>query len=255
MPLCWRRSTATSATILNTGPGPIYPAQRPGAGTFGASPLPALLSALRRSDPVPRLGLPGGWRRSVRPSLLIRREAGTSCRVESLRPAPGCHLHRRPADCALPGAVLVLDPPVGLPLPVQVPVNLRRYLPGGRAGALCNLAGSIYPPSATIRSNVRGHVRRRCTQHTPPKEASPQLGQALALRRPWRCPTPSRNAWRPARCRVRRPARRTRSSRRHGCARSALGGLRRRAVGGCLRRRPGALPPRFFLALSSFGVC
>jgi len=39
----------------------------------------------------------------------------------------------------------VLAPPENVPLPVQVTVNLRRYLPSGRAGAICNLVGGFFP--------------------------------------------------------------------------------------------------------------
>lgn len=38
-----------------------------------------------------------------------------------------------------------LDPPAGKPLPVTVPVNLRRYLPSGKAGSICSLSGLFIP--------------------------------------------------------------------------------------------------------------
>ncbi len=39
----------------------------------------------------------------------------------------------------------VLDPPAGRLLPVTVPVNLRRYLPSGKAGGICTLSGLYIP--------------------------------------------------------------------------------------------------------------
>ncbi|MCD1295356.1 hypothetical protein CUJ83_10125 [Methanocella sp. CWC-04] len=39
----------------------------------------------------------------------------------------------------------VLDPPAGKPLPVTVPVNLRRYMPSGKAGSICSLSGLFIP--------------------------------------------------------------------------------------------------------------
>ena len=37
------------------------------------------------------------------------------------------------------------DPEPGVPLPLNVPIDLRRYLPDGRAGAVCNCSGQLYP--------------------------------------------------------------------------------------------------------------
>jgi len=37
------------------------------------------------------------------------------------------------------------DPEPGVPLPLDVPIDLRRYLHGGRAGAICNCSGQLYP--------------------------------------------------------------------------------------------------------------
>ncbi len=39
----------------------------------------------------------------------------------------------------------VLDPPENVPLPVVVPTNLRRYLPSGKPGGICNLSGGFFP--------------------------------------------------------------------------------------------------------------
>ncbi len=39
----------------------------------------------------------------------------------------------------------VIDPPHHIRLPMVVPMDLRRYIPSGRAGGLCNLSGGLYP--------------------------------------------------------------------------------------------------------------
>jgi NRPS condensation-like uncharacterized protein len=39
----------------------------------------------------------------------------------------------------------VLDAPAGRPMPITVPVNLRRYLPSGKAGGICTLSGLFIP--------------------------------------------------------------------------------------------------------------
>jgi NRPS condensation-like uncharacterized protein len=44
----------------------------------------------------------------------------------------------------------VVNPEPNLPLPVMVPIDLRRYLPSGRAGAICNLASAFFPAIVRI---------------------------------------------------------------------------------------------------------
>ncbi len=41
--------------------------------------------------------------------------------------------------------IALLDPPAGARLPVELTVDLRRYLPSGRANAICDLAGACFP--------------------------------------------------------------------------------------------------------------
>lgn len=45
---------------------------------------------------------------------------------------------------------IALDPPAGKPLPVTVPVNLRRYLPSGKAGGICTLSGLFIPAISRV---------------------------------------------------------------------------------------------------------
>lgn len=39
----------------------------------------------------------------------------------------------------------IVDPPEGIPLPVQVPIDLRRYLPLGESSLIRNCLGALYP--------------------------------------------------------------------------------------------------------------
>ena len=41
--------------------------------------------------------------------------------------------------------IALFDPPAGEPLPVQVPVDLRRYVPGKASAAVCNLSSAVWP--------------------------------------------------------------------------------------------------------------
>lgn len=76
----------------------------------------------------------------------------------------------------------LLDPPAGARLPVQLTIDLRRYLPSGRAGAICDLSGAYYPVirhspgdrfEATLR-DVQAAVAKA-------KDGHPWLGSALFL--------------------------------------------------------------------------
>ncbi|HOG46994.1 MAG TPA: hypothetical protein PLJ35_21020 [Anaerolineae bacterium] len=54
----------------------------------------------------------------------------------------------------------LLDPPQGVPLPMVVAMDLRRHIPSGRAGAICNLSGGLYPaitrrPSAPFSATLQ----------------------------------------------------------------------------------------------------
>ncbi|MFH1151307.1 MAG: hypothetical protein V1748_12615 [Actinomycetota bacterium] len=70
----------------------------------------------------------------------------------------------------------------GTRLPVDVPVDLRRYLPEGKAGAVCNLSGQLYPvlehmdgePFEGTLARVREVMGRF-------KENSPGIGSATCI--------------------------------------------------------------------------
>jgi NRPS condensation-like uncharacterized protein len=76
----------------------------------------------------------------------------------------------------------VIDPPTGVPLPVLVPVDLRRYLPEARAEAVCNLSGIVLP--AISREGDAGFddtlIRVQQAMH-PLKTNNPGLGAAMLL--------------------------------------------------------------------------
>lgn len=74
------------------------------------------------------------------------------------------------------------DPEPGVRLPIQVPIDLRRYLPGGRAQAVCNCSGQLHPTierkpgegfAATL-ARVRGRMNSFKTR-------SPGVGAAILI--------------------------------------------------------------------------
>ncbi len=83
----------------------------------------------------------------------------------------------------------LFDPPPGEPLPVQVPVDLRRYLPGKAAGAVCNLSSAVWPAirresAATFASAVAAVIDAMA----PLKADDPGIGAALFVDRVFSLP-------------------------------------------------------------------
>ncbi len=82
------------------------------------------------------------------------------------------------------GLIELFDPPTGQPLPVQVPVDLRRYLPGRAAGAVCNLSSAVWPAvrretTATFEDAVAAVIDAMA----PLKADDPGIGAALFVDR------------------------------------------------------------------------
>ena len=76
----------------------------------------------------------------------------------------------------------VLNPPAGACLPVELTVDLRRYLPSGRANTVCDLAGAYFPvirhrPEASFDQTL-GEVQ---TAIAKAKAGHAWLGEALSL--------------------------------------------------------------------------
>ena len=76
----------------------------------------------------------------------------------------------------------ILDAPAGARLPVQLTIDLRHYLPSGRAGAICDLSGAYYPiirhsPGARFEVTL-GDVKAAVAKA---KAGHPWLGSALFL--------------------------------------------------------------------------
>ncbi len=76
----------------------------------------------------------------------------------------------------------VCDPPANAPLPVQMPFNLRRYLPGGRAGGVANLSGSSFPtlvyrPGESFEATLSQAQRALARAN----EGLPGVGQTVLL--------------------------------------------------------------------------
>ncbi len=76
----------------------------------------------------------------------------------------------------------VLDPPARAKLPVQLTIDLRRYLPTGRADAICDLAGVYYP---SIRHKPEAGFEQTLddvqTAVAKARAGHPWLSQALFL--------------------------------------------------------------------------
>lgn len=105
-----------------------------------------LRACCRFSYPRSAWGFPATSRDFSGRSFAIRRIAPE--RLASIKAY--CHQHQATVNDVLLAAFYralfeVLDPPLGVPLPVQMTVNLRRYLPAGQAEAICNLVGVFFP--------------------------------------------------------------------------------------------------------------
>ncbi len=78
--------------------------------------------------------------------------------------------------------IAVFDPPADAALTIQVPIDLRRYLPGKRAEAVCNLSSMLYPTirredAASYETALASVVKAMGTL----KSGNPGLGAALYL--------------------------------------------------------------------------
>ncbi len=85
--------------------------------------------------------------------------------------------------------IALFDPPIGSPLPLQVPIDLRRYLPEGRAAAICNLSGGLFP--AIDRHSGEGFPKTltRVTAAMAGQKADhPGIGSALFMENVFRQP-------------------------------------------------------------------
>jgi NRPS condensation-like uncharacterized protein len=117
-----------------------YQALRP----FGLKPL--LRACLRFSVPRAAWGLSHNGHDHSGRSLMIRRIG--SERYDSIRAYARQH-KVTVGEVFLTAYYRALfeafDAPENVPLPVVVPTNLRKYVPSGRAGGICNLSGGFFP--------------------------------------------------------------------------------------------------------------
>jgi NRPS condensation-like uncharacterized protein len=80
--------------------------------------------------------------------------------------------------------IALFDPPGGEPLPVQVPVDLRRYLPGGAAAAVCNLSSAVWPAiSWGSAASPESALAAVTAAMAPLKASGPGMGAALFVDR------------------------------------------------------------------------
>ncbi len=80
--------------------------------------------------------------------------------------------------------ITLFDPPAGEPLPVQVPVDMRRYLPSKAADAICNLSSAIWPAITKESAASFDSALAAVTQATTLlKDREPGIGAALFVDR------------------------------------------------------------------------
>jgi NRPS condensation-like uncharacterized protein len=76
----------------------------------------------------------------------------------------------------------LLDPPFAGPLPIEATVNLRQYLPTGRAQRICNLAGAFFPSLTRISGESFAETVRRVQDlFNLAKIEQPWLGAAMGI--------------------------------------------------------------------------
>lgn len=70
----------------------------------------------------------------------------------------------------------------GAPYCIMVPIDLRRYMPGERAGAVCNLSGQLYPSlEALPGEEFAGTVSRVREEMSDLKAGTPGIGPAMVV--------------------------------------------------------------------------
>jgi len=76
----------------------------------------------------------------------------------------------------------IVDPPVGIPLPVQVLIDLRRYLPLGESSLIRNCLGALYPSITREPGESFDETLTRIREVTKAIKAdNPGLGEPLYL--------------------------------------------------------------------------
>ena len=113
-----------------------------------------LRACLRFSYPRPTWNFPSSSR-DCGPSFLIRRIAAESmAHIKAYSQQRQVSVNDVLLTAFYRALFVLLDPRTGLPLPVTVSTNLRRYLPSGRAGGLCNLSGGLFPATTRERGET-----------------------------------------------------------------------------------------------------
>jgi NRPS condensation-like uncharacterized protein len=147
----------------------VYQALRP----FGLKPL--LKACARFSVPRPAWGLRYNGHDNSGRSFMLRRIGGE--RYDLIKAYAKQHnvtIGEVFLTAYYRALFEALNPPENVPLPVVVPANLRRYLPSGRAGGICNLSGGFFPaierkkgePFEDTLAKVHASMEREKAKHT-----------------------------------------------------------------------------------------
>jgi NRPS condensation-like uncharacterized protein len=116
----------------------------------------------------------------VSPAIFIRRIGRErASRIKSYAKRRGATVGDALLAASYRALFTVIDPPHGVPMPVLVSVNLRRYLPGGRGGSLCSLTAGYFPKIARRSEPFESTLSRVRDTMAMKKAGHEELGQAL----------------------------------------------------------------------------
>lgn len=142
---------ALAATYRALGGGrlvlpPIGRCERPAALLRGL-PHPALVTSVRRAiGPRPNWGVPGARRAPCDPRFVLQTVAASQvAAVRELAAARGVSMTVVLAAALYRALFALLTPPEREPVPIRIPVNLRRYLSEPRFPVFRNLFGGFQP--------------------------------------------------------------------------------------------------------------
>lgn len=146
---------------------------------------PALLTSVRRAiGPRPAWGVPAPGGAASGAALVLQTVA--PCQVAAAREfarTQGVSLTVVLAAALYRALFAVLAPPEGKPVPIRIPVNLRRYLPDGSPPVVRNLFGGFQPAIPPRREELFQETVARVARAVAPFMADrPGLEMAPALR-------------------------------------------------------------------------
>jgi NRPS condensation-like uncharacterized protein len=146
--------------------------------------LPDKVASLRHGNPpVPDWGFPFRGKGSDDWAFAVRRT--TAAEFRALKESTSS-LGMTNNDCVLAAYYRAFfeaaRPGAGARCTIRVPIDLRRYLPGEMAGAVCNLSGQLYPVLEMIPGEeLEGTLVRVHDAMEVLKEKAPGIGAAMVV--------------------------------------------------------------------------